>query len=55
MPTAYAKLEASFQRFICNFKLPIYNKFSHYNFHDVLSAFVQRVFQDTHQDEYAER
>ena len=40
MPAAYQKLEASFQRFICNLKLPIYNKFSHYNFHDVLSAFV---------------
>ena len=36
-------------------KLPVYDSFQHYNYHDTLDALINRSFSDEHKKNYEER
>ena len=49
------KLTIGMNKFIGEFKLPVYNNLSHYNFYDTLDAFIKLVFIEDHLRMYNER
>ena len=49
------QLNKYFRKLMCDMRIPLYNKFQNYNYHDTLASFVFWCFTETHKREYSER
>ena len=49
------QIDWEFRKFVGSLAIPLYNKFTNYNFHDTLNSFAKQLFTEQHRKDFEER